>query len=57
MKRIALILSIVAAAAAAVPALASTDDPTSPFYLLPTTSRGTTLHDVAASSNASTERK
>lgn len=30
--------------AAALPAAASVDDPSSPFYLLPTKSQGTTLH-------------
>jgi hypothetical protein len=33
--------------AAALPASASTDDPSSPFYLLPTKGQGTTLHAVA----------
>jgi hypothetical protein len=54
MKRIALVLSVLAIAAAVVPAVASTDDPTSPFYLLPTKNKGTTLHTVPASD---TERK
>lgn len=44
MTRIALVLSALVGALALTPALASTDDPTSPFYLLPTQSTGTTLH-------------
>jgi hypothetical protein len=44
MKLATLILTAFLAAAALVPASASTNDPTSPFYLLPTKERGTTLH-------------
>jgi hypothetical protein len=46
MKLAALILSALVGAAALVPAFASTNDPSSPFYLLPTKERGTTLHAV-----------
>jgi hypothetical protein len=48
MKRIALVLAALAAAAAFAPASASIDDPTSPFYVLPTSAQGTTLHAVQA---------
>lgn len=57
MKRTALVLSALLGAAAFAPAFASTNDPTSPFYLLPTQSSGTTLHAVQASDPAATERK
>jgi hypothetical protein len=33
---------------AALPAFASTDDPSSPFYLLPTKAQGTTLHALGS---------
>jgi hypothetical protein len=56
MKRIALVLAALAAAAAFAPAFASTNDPTSPFYLLPTSSQGTTLHGAQAGEPAA-ERK
>ncbi len=55
MKRTALVLAALLGAAAFVPAFASTNDPTSPFYLLPTQSSGTTLYAVQASDTA--ERK
>jgi hypothetical protein len=55
MKRLALVLAAVAGAAAFVPASASIDDPSSPFYVLPTSSQGTTLHAVQAGEPA--ERK
>jgi len=55
MNRTALVLAALLGAAAFAPAFASTDDPTSPFYLLPTQSSGTTLHAVQASDT--TERK
>jgi hypothetical protein len=45
MKRLALMLSAVIGLFALAPASASVDDPSSPFYLLPTKSRGTTLHN------------
>lgn len=45
MKSLALILSALVATATFAPASASVDDPSSPFYLLPTKSRGTTLHE------------
>ncbi len=48
MKRTALVLAALLGAAAFAPAFASTNDPTSPFYLLPTQSHGTTLHAVQA---------
>jgi hypothetical protein len=57
MKRTALVLAALLGAAAFAPAFASTNDPTSPFYLLPTQSNGTTLHAVQSSDTASTERK
>jgi hypothetical protein len=55
MKRTALVLAALFGAVAFAPAFASTNDPTSPFYLLPTQSSGTTLHAVQASDT--TERK
>jgi hypothetical protein len=55
MKRTTLVLAALLGAAAFAPAFASTNDPTSPFYLLPTQSNGTTLHAVQASDT--TERK
>lgn len=55
MKRTALVLAALIGAAAFAPAFASTNDPTSPFYLLPTQSSGTTLHSVQAGDT--TERK
>ena len=55
MTRIALVLAALIGAAASAPAFASTDDPSSPFYLLPTQNSATTLHAVQAS--GSTERK
>jgi hypothetical protein len=55
MNRFALALAALAGALALAPASASTNDPSSPFYLLPTQSTGTTLHAHAA--NESTERK
>ena len=48
MKHIALVLAALAGVAAFAPAFASSDDPTSPFYVLPTSSQGTTLHAVQA---------
>jgi len=57
MKRTALVLSALVGALAFAPAFASTNDPTSPFYLLPTQKSGTTLHTVQASDTASAERK
>jgi hypothetical protein len=45
-KLTALSVALLVGVLAAVPASASTDDPSSPFYLLPTTSTGTTLHAV-----------
>ena len=42
-KLTALCLALFVGALAAVPASASTDDPSSPFYLLPTKAHGTTL--------------
>jgi hypothetical protein len=47
MKRIVLVLAALAGVAAFAPAFASTDDPSSPFYVLPTSSQGTTLHALA----------
>lgn len=44
MKRLTLALCAALAAGALAPAFASGDDPSSPFYLLPTQSKGTTLH-------------
>jgi hypothetical protein len=44
MKLAVLILAALLGSIALVPAFASTNDPTSPFYLLPTKERGTTLH-------------
>ena len=44
MKLITLVLSALIGALTISPAIASTDDPSSPFYLLPTKSQGTTLH-------------
>jgi hypothetical protein len=44
MKLVALILSAVIGTFTLAPAFASVDDPSSPFYLLPTKSQGTTLH-------------
>jgi hypothetical protein len=46
-KLFALCAALLVGATAALPAAASTNDPTSPFYLLPTKDRGTTLHNVA----------
>lgn len=57
MKRIALVLAALVGAAAFAPAFASTNDPTSPFYLLPTSSQGTTLHAVQAGEVAAAERQ
>jgi len=45
-KLTALSVALLVGVLAAVPASASTDDPSSPFYLLPTKSNGTTLHAV-----------
>lgn len=45
MKLVAPILSAVVGSVAFAPAFASVDDPSSPFYLLPTKSRGTTVHE------------
>jgi hypothetical protein len=45
-KLTALVVALFAGVIAALPASASTDDPSSPFYLLPTKSSGTTLHAV-----------
>jgi hypothetical protein len=42
-KVTALIAALFVGAIAALPASASTDDPSSPFYLLPTKAHGTTL--------------
>jgi hypothetical protein len=42
-KLTALVAALLVGAAAALPASASTDDPSSPFYLLPTKAHGTTL--------------
>jgi len=56
MTRIALVLPALIGAAAFAPAFASTNDPTSPFYLLPTKSSSTTLHNVQAA-DTSAERK
>jgi hypothetical protein len=55
MKRTALVLAALLGAAAFAPAFASTNDPTSPFYVLPTQSSGTTLHAFPAGDT--TERK
>lgn len=44
MKRLAITVCAVLATGALAPAFASGDDPSSPFYLLPTQSKGTTLH-------------
>ena len=44
-KLVALSIAVLAGTAA-LPVAASTNDPSSPFYLLPTTSQGTTLHAV-----------
>jgi hypothetical protein len=41
---VALSLALLAGAAAVAPAHGRTDDPSSPFYLLPTKGHGTTLH-------------
>jgi hypothetical protein len=57
MKRTALVLAALLGAAGFAPAFASTDDPTSPFYLLPTQNSATTLHAIQASDTASTQRK
>jgi hypothetical protein len=46
-KLTALFVALFIGAIAALPVSASTDDPASPFYLLPTKSDGTTLHAVA----------
>ena len=43
-KLAALSIALLVGVAAALPASASTDDPSSPFYLLPTKASGTTLH-------------
>lgn len=45
-KVTALFVALFVGVMAALPASASTDDPSSPFYLLPTKSSGTTLHAV-----------
>ena len=45
-KLTALCVGLFVGVIAALPASASTTDPTSPFYLLPTTEKGTTLHNV-----------
>lgn len=45
MKFLALIVSAIIGTVTFAPAYASVDDPSSPFYLLPTKSRGTTLHE------------
>jgi hypothetical protein len=45
-KLTALSVALFIGVIAALPASASTNDPSSPFYLLPTTSQGTTLHEV-----------
>jgi hypothetical protein len=42
-KVTALIAALFVGAIVALPASASTDDPSSPFYLLPTKAHGTTL--------------
>jgi hypothetical protein len=55
MKRFAFVLAALVGAAAFAPAFASIDDPSSPFYVLPTSSQGTTLHAVQAGESA--ERK
>jgi hypothetical protein len=44
MTRIVLVLAALLGATAVAPAVASVDDPSSPFYLLPTQNAGTTLH-------------
>lgn len=45
-KLTALSVALFIGVIAALPASASTNDPSSPFYLLPTKSQGTTLHEV-----------
>lgn len=46
MKRIPIVMLALSGAIALNTAFASTNDPTSPFYLLPTPDRGTTLHSA-----------
>jgi hypothetical protein len=47
-KLTALSLALFIGAIAALPASASTDDPSSPFYLLPTKAHGTTLQALGS---------
>jgi hypothetical protein len=42
---VALSLALLVGAAVVAPVQASTDDPSSPFYLLPTKAHGTTLQE------------